>query len=228
MRTATRTSIAKAAAATAELTDVEVLEVANVDAPANKRPFVVVKSAEGTVLPAEPIASAETGAPSTPATETVTAPVTLEQQATDVAAAAALAATPAPEPVAKRGAKMAKERLDRLATSVSELTKIVKELQDEVDAEGESTDKSKVAKADEPNPLAPKVDELTKSVSDLQVKLDAQAKQIADQSVSIAKQAEIIKAAKQTPAPNSNEPEEVAKSTAKPFSWPNDMNAQRT
>jgi uncharacterized phage infection (PIP) family protein YhgE len=239
MATAIRTRIAKAEKPTAELTDIEVLEVANVDAPANKRPFIVVKSAEGAEPSAEPVVAADPGAASTPAPtpEAVAAQAAPEQQVPDASAATPVAAASVShgadsqpvqsEPVAKRGAKMAKERLSRLQDAVVQLTAILKELQDEVEAEGESTDKSKVAKADESNPLAPKLEELTKSVSDLQAKLDDQAKQIVEQSVSIAKQAEVIKAARQMPAPNSSEPEEVSKS-AKPFSWPNDMNAQRT
>ena len=223
---AIRTSIAKAATATAELTDIEVLEVANVDAPANKRPFVVVKSAEGSEPPVVPVAN-EPAAPVVPAPEAVTAPVTIEQAAIDAAAAAALAAPVVPPsepaavetPIEKRGAKMAKDRLTRLKATHAELGKILKELSDEVAEEEEST-KSKVTKADEANPLAPQVEALTRSATDLQAKLAEQEKTIADQGVAIAKQAEIIKAAKRVPAPNSSDPQEVVVKAEKKVVWP--------
>jgi hypothetical protein len=228
MATATRTGIAKAATASAELTDIDVLEVANVDAPANKRPFVVVKSAD------TPAADSSSSNPADPAPGVVAAPVAPEQQ---VAVVAALAADPAPEPVTaqpsdpivthgeatpveKRGAKMAKKRLERLEASYVELGKILKELRDEEDAEDESA-KSDVAKASEPNPLAPRLEALTKSAADLQAKVVEQENRIAEQDRAIAKQASIIALAKRAPAPNSNSQEgsDIEKAV-KPFAWP--------
>ena len=134
--------------------------------------------------------------------------------------------------VEKRGAKMAKERLDRLKNVASELAKILSELDDEIDAEGGDTGgdagaADKVAKSAEPDPLEAKLAELTQQVAALLAKSDAQAQEIASQKAAIAKQAEVIKAAKMPAPPNSSTPEPVAKS-GKPFAWPDDLNEERT
>lgn len=241
MATGTRRHIAKATAATGELTDIQVLEVSPVDAAANKRRWLAVKSADssadGSVAPDDGATPAEPAAPSDPAAEVVTAEVTPEQQVIDSTAAAALAASPEPEPVIdppsepivpqgevipveKRGAKMAKKRLERLEASHAEIGKILKELRDDVDAEDDAT-KSGVAKAVEPNPLAPQVEALTKSEADLRATVEKQAKNLESAKQAIAKQADIIAKAKLAPEPNSKtlEGDDTEKS-AKPFRWP--------
>jgi hypothetical protein len=86
------------------LEDLEVDEVSVVDAAANRRKFIIVKSASGTP-PADP---APANDPPTPAPTPA----------------------PAPEPtqVEKKGAKMAKERLARFKTAIESLSGVAKDL----------------------------------------------------------------------------------------------------
>jgi len=228
------------------LSDVEVEEVSLVDRAANKKKFLVVKSEGGS----------EGGAPETGAPPPLAAPepspaVPFGWSAAQGTGAAAVsapdpvqkeAAVPAEgegkaEKVEKRGAKMAKERLSRLASAVDELAKIVSELQDEVsgdsgeEGDGKTTEEAKKVEksaSSETNPLSAQVEQLTKTVADLTATVASQAKEIAGQRASITKQAEIIKAAQLPPPPNSTAPEGFETPGAPSVVWGSDLNAGRS
>lgn len=202
--------------ADAVLEDVEVLEVSAVDRAANKRKFILVKNASGNAAPAEPVPadnvpSVEPGAEGVQKTEVATPepPVTTQETSQE----------PPKNDVEKRGAKMAKSRLDRLEKAIADLGTILSELKDEVDSESDTegdtgtATKSKTTKSEDASALEARVEQIAKANSDLQATVDTQAKKIAEQDKviaeqksAIAKQAEIILSAKQSAKPNSELP----------------------
>jgi uncharacterized coiled-coil protein SlyX len=121
---------------------------------------------------------------------------------------------------------MAKDRLDRMKSAVESLVGIVKEL---VDAEGalesdDSTAATKVAKAAEPNPLEPRVIELEKSAATAAETIQKQTQEITVQKAALAKQADMLAAARISAKPNSLEPSGDPAAPSKPFSWGEDLN----
>ena len=128
--------------------------------------------------------------------------------------------------VEKRGAKMAKDRLDRMKSAVDSLVGIVKEL---VDAEGalegdDSTAATKVAKAADPNPLEPRVIELEKCAATAAETIQKQADEIASQKAALAKQADMLAAARISAKPNSVDPTGEPAVPPRPFDWGSDLN----
>jgi len=98
------------------LEELEVDEVSVVDAAANRRKFIIVKRADGQA-PTE--SDAPAGDPPAEGSPPAAVPPASEAPPAD----------PAPTPVEKKGAKMAKERLARFKTAVETLNSLVAEIE---------------------------------------------------------------------------------------------------
>lgn len=274
---------------TARLTDVEVEEASMVDRAANKRTFLIVKSADGATKPVttEPVALAKWSveyvnlladeaflyveAGGEKDDKGLTKPLSLrhfpakdaegkvdavhlreviesitksdlpdEIKGKCLAAAEGLLAeieveSTTEEPVEKRGAKMAKDRLSRFEAAIVALGKILGELKDAQEAL-EGTEK--VAKsADDDVDLAQKVAELETQLAELgkclaetesraaeaSTTIAKREAEIATQKTALAKQAEMLAAARAPARPNSADPTGEVPASPPGFRWGNDL-----
>lgn len=230
--------VTKATTATAILTDIEVEEVSTVDRAANKRKFLIRKNADGVPVANEVVETVVEVPAETPASEqavsTETA-VTPPAGKTGTVVESAVE-TPAVEVVAKRGAKMAKNRLKCLLAAVDELSKIAVELNDEVKDDVEASaepvieptvEPTEVTMSEAPHPLESKVVELEKRAATAEETIATMAKEIEAQKLQIAKQAELIAKARGEVRSNSREPEGDIPGADKRFAWGADLNEGR-
>lgn len=234
------------------LEDIEVLEVSFVDRPANQRPFLIRKAASGDQVPPDDVTTPGTinpTAPTEPAIPAGTPPVVDPPKPQSPPAGEP---PPAPAVVEKKGAKMARPRLDRLIGDVDALDQTASRLKALIDElrpiaaatpeDGTTVDFFEAREITEDPLLAEAVrTETAKRATvesalateiakrgGVEQELDALRRQLVDKDATIAAQAAVIaKARGQGGASNASEVDGPAAVPVRKHVFPADLNAKR-
>lgn len=206
------------------LEDLDVEEVSMVDKAANRRSFLIVKSADGQARIEDVPPS---GDPPTPAP----VPAPTPESAPDPTPEPAPESAPAPGPIEKKGAKMAKERLARFKAAIDALVGVAAELEP---ALAEIADAAEALegvqkRANEPSEsersAIAKVATLESQIVEVRKEADGLREEIAALKEKVSKQAETLARARFDALGNSGRPEsDGGRPKPAPVVWGGDFN----